>query len=301
MDIYNELESYKVAVVGDIHLRLENPRCRIDNYLDSLLNKIENILQNCDIFICLGDLFDKPSVGDECLNKFLSLLAKYDKPFYTIWGNHDLYKYSIEKLDKTSLGICLLEGRVKHLDEIKVHNTKFKEIPFVKKFPKIPENDKDTILLGHCFYESEVDFDYSIKEIDLINVSSRFIYLGHEHSPFPKTSVYNTSIIRQGSLCRNSINSYNYRIPVYSIVECNKDDFNITFKEVITDSPENIFIKKIDLTNMLPKAENKLDISFDLIDENSYINNSVELVMKKLNASDKHLNYLKQVSELIET
>lgn len=254
-----ELHNIKnVAIIGDVHLKLSNPRCRKDNYLNALLEKLEYIIQNNDVVICLGDLFDKASVEEQCKNLFLQLLFTYNKPFYTIWGNHDLFKYNIDSLEETSLGICIVKNAVKHLDSLKINNKYiFKEIPFVKKNPILPDADQNTILLGHFFYESEITPTYSIFKTQIENNNAKYIILGHDHTPYPVEYINNTILIRPGSTCRNTSNNYNYRIPEYTQINFN-DKNEIQYKLlpiIVAKKSEDIFN-----TNLNIKLKNKSSI-----------------------------------------
>lgn len=47
------------------------------------------------------------------------------------------------------------------------------------------------------------------------------MFLGHEHEPKPDIEGNGTTLIRQGSLCRNSAHDYNMnRIPVITVLSC---------------------------------------------------------------------------------
>lgn len=249
MDTFISKESYKVAIVGDQHLRETNPRCRKDDYVTAILNKIEYILMENDIFIGLGDLFDKPDIGAEALNRFLNLIFKYKrlgKYFYTIYGNHDIYKYNTNLTVKTSLGICLIENAIKILDKIAVHNIFFEQIPFVKQNPVLPDVGKNTFLLGHFFYESFFDPNFSLTT-DMLNASKAIAtFLGHDHEPHNPVKFNETVLLRPGSLCRNTADKYNFgRIPNYYQITVSPDKVDIQLKSVaIAESTDSIFILK---------------------------------------------------------
>jgi exonuclease SbcD len=243
------LSSYRVALIGDVHLRGSNPRCRKDNYLVAILDKLEFIFQENDVLIVLGDLFDKPAIEEEALNAFFRLILKYaDKPIFSIYGNHDLYKYNVLELDKTSLGVSIVKGFVQHLDSLTLNGITFKEIPFQVRNPIVPETDSNTILLGHYFFENNLVPTYSITREQIIASKSYAVVLGHDHEPYPELSFGGVpgigGLIRPGSLCRNTANIYQMeRIPQYVQFVISQDgSFYYQYREVsVAKSPKEVF------------------------------------------------------------
>lgn len=297
----------KIAIINDVHLTDKIPRCRKDNYLQAILNKLEVVLKNNDIVICLGDLFDTASVTTEVVYAFISLLMKYpDKQFYTIYGNHDLYKYSLESLNRTSLGLLFKLDLVKHLDTLIIGDYKFKEITFVKSNPIVPIVDNRTILLGHYFYECSLCPHYSITKEQIINSKAKYVFLGHDHQPYQNMLLGETILVRQGSVCRNTSNSYNYgRNPIYTQIEILNDkssthsyfkiNFNINLEA--QDSDLVLVDKDLDL-NIESESISTIDIK-SIIDNLSI--NTKESVwdlpraINSINKSPEVINHIESV------
>ena len=86
------------VVVGDIHLREDNPSSRRDNTLESLLKKLEWVIdytnKNAGMLIFLGDLGERPIWTTRLVNRTCQVLSKCTKPMYTLVGNHDIKNYT---------------------------------------------------------------------------------------------------------------------------------------------------------------------------------------------------------------
>lgn len=298
----------KIAVVGDQHITGSNPRCRKDNYLDSILNKIEQILATNDIFIGLGDLFDSASIDEEALNRFLRMVLFYKelgKKFYVIHGNHDLFKHNMSLLDKTSLGTCFIKGIVEPLpDALEIGSFLFKEIPFVVKNPELPyvQSGKNIVLLGHYFFESHLCPKFSVTREMLEKYNSYAVVLGHDHVPYETMEFYGTLVYRPGSLCRNTDNDYNYgRIPRYLQFDFTEGfEFGnsipiinyVSLSNITTD----IFTKKI---VKAARAEVNSKVDLDSLVSNFGAKNietiTLSKSLKELNAPDQNVSCIQNV------
>lgn len=258
----------KIAVVGDQHITGKTPRCRKDSYPDAILSKIEQILISNDIFIGLGDLFDSASIEEQTLNKFMSLLIKYKKQgkrFFTILGNHDLFKHNTNLLEKTSLGLCMLDGLVERLAIFEFGNVLFQEIPFVKKNPELPNlySDYINVLLGHYFYENNFcpEFSLTREQLDSIQVAGTFVILGHDHAPYGVQTINNCLLVRLGSLCRNTANDYNFnRVPKYTQFTFDSNKLLESVNYVELDSIElDVFLPQV-----TPQQKQEVNVEYDM-------------------------------------
>lgn len=98
-----------LILVGDFHLRDDQPISRTDNFWETQWHKVSFIRGLQEKYICPvihpGDLFDtwKPSL--RLLSKTI-LELPFD--FKTIYGNHDLPQHNLDLVDKT--GIKVLEA-----------------------------------------------------------------------------------------------------------------------------------------------------------------------------------------------
>ena len=112
----------KLLVVNDTHIRGTTPSRRVDNFKETLLNKLKEIKQiseeeNIDIVLHSGDLFDRPDTAPSIVNEFVKLLRDFSMPIYIVAGNHDLYGHNPDTLPRTMLGLLVASGIVNLLDE----------------------------------------------------------------------------------------------------------------------------------------------------------------------------------------
>jgi predicted phosphodiesterase len=212
----------RVAVVGDTHLIETPPQCRKDNYLESLLLKINHVCNENDVIIFLGDLFDRPSMSLLSFGRvavFFAQKVREGKKFYSIIGNHDIPNFNKGRLDTTSLGILNAIRMIKVVDTegIDIGPLKFDVIPFAYDIEiKTSPRSEHSVLLGHCFYESTLEPAYSISEEEVANSGYKYIMLGHDHKPYKPVQAGNTRLLRFGSLCRNTSHEYQVqRMPEY--------------------------------------------------------------------------------------
>lgn len=78
----------------DIHLKGIAPMQRRDDYVQTMYNKLEEILElgkseNIDFFICGGDVLDGAHVSYRVMDRYIDLIESYNIPFYSTEGNHE--------------------------------------------------------------------------------------------------------------------------------------------------------------------------------------------------------------------
>lgn len=113
------MNKVKLLYTGDWHLRGNNPRNRIDNYVDAADRKLYELFQlatdfNVEAILMPGDLWDRPEVAISILLHYASILSKSPVPIIVTIGNHDIYGYNISSYERTSLK--LLEILVPQLE-----------------------------------------------------------------------------------------------------------------------------------------------------------------------------------------
>lgn len=103
----------KILLFNDPHFRGTSPVGRKDDFQETLVNKIEEIIRIahtkcCDAIVITGDVFDRPDTKYSVIRRFGKILRKSKIPIYTAIGNHDVFAYNTNTLKRTALGI--LEG-----------------------------------------------------------------------------------------------------------------------------------------------------------------------------------------------
>lgn len=111
----------KLLFMGDLHLRGNNPRNRIDDYPTAAKQKLRevfSIAQREEVVAILqpGDVFDRPEVSISTLLEFAEVFRESPVPIYCTIGNHCIYGYNLGSYSRTSLR--LLEMLVPQLKVI---------------------------------------------------------------------------------------------------------------------------------------------------------------------------------------
>ena len=212
-----------IAFVGDIHLQFNNPSSRVDNYFEAILNKIQQIMKENKYIVSLGDLFSNPVLDIQGTMMFIELLKRYKEQGGTwieILGNHVLYNWQLNTINKTTLGLLHKLGLIKILDrssqiENTLNSIEIEDwiiIPNLLNTPKeiLKAPQDKSILVGHCYYAFERDKKHSIEYEDLKEKGYKYCFLGHDHQPYKPKVIENTTLYRPGSLAREAAHSYNF-------------------------------------------------------------------------------------------
>ena len=247
----------KIAIVGDVHYA-PVPENRIDDYINTCLNKIEQVARECNHVIFLGDIFSTPKVDEKYLNPLMNKLAtlKYDLGvnFYTIIGNHDVYNELESRINESSLGslesarlinIIYPDKPITLKDEIG-QNLRFNTVPVrfrdAIQYVQNKRYEQNDILLIHHEYETGTNrFTYD----DLRNLGCRHVFFGHDHCPLPEGRIIypELTVYRCGSLMRNIAQDYNFVRQIYYFIIDTTSDRWIYCKN-IEQQPANIIFKE---------------------------------------------------------
>ena len=111
----------KLLFIGDLHLRGNNPRHRIDDYQEAAVEKLKEIFSlaaehNVDAILQPGDVFDRPEVSISVLLQYTRVFKQSPVPIYVTIGNHCIYGYNLHSFERSSLR--LLEMLVPQLTVI---------------------------------------------------------------------------------------------------------------------------------------------------------------------------------------
>lgn len=232
----NLKDKENIAFIGDLHADSKGHSSRIDNIYDVLDMKLNSILDTCKkenvkyIFF-EGDIFNRVSCTHEIVNfigkKFIEFNLNGIKLF-TIVGNHDMLRNSLDGFSKSPLYTLISFNIIKHInldnkvsinDNILITPVDYTEYPEKAD----TENYNLNILLAHMFYNvSELlsDKNHNISPENVREWGYDYIFLGHDHEDY-KTLKLNTSyIVRTGSVIRGTSHSYNFtKVPKFTIVK----------------------------------------------------------------------------------
>jgi len=216
-----------LALLPDIHLRSSNPENRIDNYEESLWEKLRYIwdypyktktTRPPDlVFLQPGDFFDGPIQSNALLSRCFNNLAH--RTIYTVWGQHDL-KYRTK--GNTVLDV-LMSGEIV---EFRAFGTLTKQVvlyscSYDEKIPVITTPDDLNILLIHKMiveekiWEGQVEYTWA--NTILRQTKFDLIVSGDNHQSFIVESK-NRLLVNCGSLMRIRKDQINHK-PMFVIYD----------------------------------------------------------------------------------
>lgn len=234
----------KLLFFTDSHIRGTNPRSRTDDFYSTLKNKfnelIEIIRQNeIDYVLHGGDWFDRPDISPSIVREFAMIIKRFNRPIYTISGNHDIYGHNPDTLSRTMLG--LLEGTeiinvlkygqpvILEKDGLKVQiygnsynyeidGDKQQDYYIVKKDPEVKYciNIVHGMLLPRPFIEG---IKYTLID-EILTTDADITLAGHYHSGFGIKKLGDKYFVNPGSFARiSSLKSELTRKPEVVIID----------------------------------------------------------------------------------
>ena len=206
----------KIGIVVDPHIT-DRHRCRQDNFLETVLSKLDYVATNNDYVLVLGDLFHTNSNSNYIFYKLYKLLMKHKGKFLAIPGNHDLLHNNLNMLEKTTIGSLALTGALNlKFKGFKIDNAEFEVSHVMKNLGAIPvDTENKKILIGHNYFEMGLAPKESLTREDLAKLNYNLVFLGHDHCPYEEEFIENSILIRMGSLTRIDTQEYNKTRKIY--------------------------------------------------------------------------------------
>ncbi len=200
-------------LVGDLHLREDQPTCRTDDFKEAQYQKLAwlKALQekhNCPVY-CAGDVFHHWKSSPYMIS--FALMALPDN-FWTVYGNHDLPAHNWELREKSALQTLELAGKGGFLKEAHWGQTPKDGTLFY------PDDDR-TILVWHVMtYQGKAPWpgctDLSAKEILKKHPQFDLILTGHNHQCFVE-EYDGRLLVNPGSLTRQTADQINHEPGVF--------------------------------------------------------------------------------------
>ena len=200
----------KFLYCTDIHIKGKNPVNRIDNYYQSCLEKIDNIIDiakvnKCDCIVCGGDLFDSPYISNTVVDDFVDRVEDSELMWWVVAGNHDMTSHNWELSKSSALAhIFRRSTSVRLLNEIDLTDT------------------LDNVYIKGYNYYHNIEEDF--KEKGLFHKQGKAFTIAVPHAfisikPFFKDVAW---------ICAKDLKTN------YDIVLCSH--FHVTFDEIINDT-----------------------------------------------------------------
>lgn len=236
----------RILYFTDTHIRGTNPKSRKDNFVDTLKEKLEELVrvsQECkvDYVFFGGDLFDRPDVSPSIVKDFIGYFMGFPQPVYAISGNHDVYGQNPSTINRTVLGLLDAVGIIKliSLNE-KVYLEKegirlqltgcpyYYDVDVNRQGYTVDKENCDyAINLVHGFLLDRPFIEgipYTLIDDICQKTSADITICGHYHTGFGIKKIENKYYINPGSLSRvSNVSSEMNRIPSYLIIDLGED------------------------------------------------------------------------------
>jgi len=252
---------FRAITFTDIHLADKNPASRKDNYLESLLNKIEQARDICeekkaDVALCAGDVFHLKTPlknSHHLVSQVISLFKRFPCPVLSIYGNHDIRQDNLSTLPKQPFYTLIKSGAIHYLEDeffnnrtIRVFGMDYVSNPEYSNFNRENKGEKVQICVAHVNASSKFDDLFGervYKYQELSKTSSNIFVFGHYHPDQGIEEIDGKYFINVGSLSRGSLKKDELsRIPNLGFIEID-DSFNIKCEKLPLNvlSSEDIF------------------------------------------------------------
>lgn len=254
----------------DWHLSTSQPINRLGNVLEDSMAKVEQVFklakETNSVIIHGGDLFAKPQIEYNLLNRLISLMNQYSIVMYGVIGNHDVLGANTD-YERTAIHVLRNTGLYRDVKELSDDNITFYSIDYTKcltEINNIPETDKFSVVVSHLPVTPEACKFEHIKIADITSKAKLYL-CGHIHNPYIiKDS--DRVFANPGCLVRRSKAEKNI-IPSVIL-------FDTTKLEIIAIPAGNVqFAENAEIEQTI---QNITDISLEDKDIETYLTNNVE-------------------------
>jgi len=249
---------YKILYFTDTHFSYQRPKYRIDDFLETQINKLQQIQQiikdeKIELVIFGGDMFHSYQPHNVILGEVLHEFLKFDRLIFAIMGNHDLIGYNHNALPETGLGVMCKAGAAqlikqetkfipKNNPELTMFAIHYRKQQDLSTYDLKLEKDKvygTKIIVSHDMITPTTQKYESILIKDVAETTNADIILcSHYHGSFLE-KVNKTWFINPGALVRRKITDADHK-PQVTIIEIDKK-IKIDFIPLVTKKNNEIF------------------------------------------------------------
>lgn len=219
----------KFAVYTDLHLAAKNPLHRIDDYSQTLLEKLREIYEtakteNVDAVLFMGDFFNSHRIYSyDIINQAMDIICLADVDTHAIIGQHDLVGYN--KNSYASSAVCFLERHCPRfktiwepleLDDTVLYPAHCFDDLLETMKQTVTKKKKSILLAHHLITLNELPYKTFLAK-DLVPSKFSAIFFGDYHAGMKPTMIEDTLFWGSGSLARIAINETK-REPSFGIV-----------------------------------------------------------------------------------
>jgi DNA repair protein SbcD/Mre11 len=301
----------KFGFFTDVHIRGKNPESRKDDYLKSVMGKLQYIIDyainnELDALLCGGDLFNVANVSDGIKNDLMvmfSPLRDCNIPLYTIVGSHDYLDYNMNTLNRTSIKVLHNAGLLHILSEPIIYGG-VELFPFSHSNMAVSEPESYAIkkrstrsiqLIHEMILHKPAPFPHILIDSLPIDSMGDVILLGHYHAGFGQNYVIERNghyIVSPGSLGRVERTE---RMPSLILIDFNETGIE-SIKQHFVPCERDVFKEGVITIQDEARAERvkkllsslELDYTFMLDDPKD----TVRKIGSKLGKTEKTIEYV---------
>lgn len=249
------MSDFVFITCNDIHISDNGPRSRVDNFKETMLNKISQmrvacIKLNADAALITGDIYNLKNPAQnthELNNDLISEFKKFPCPIYAIEGNHDLTKNNLDSIKKQPLGVLFADGTLKQLRHEIIEKDNYKVslvgIPFQQDLDpnKIKIPPKEDCIAGICLLHAYASPTsgmlfkerlYSYKEFS--HLDADIFVFGHYHIDQGIENIDGKYFVNIGSMSRGTLSDEDIdHHPQIGLIRINTDnDISINIQSI---------------------------------------------------------------------
>lgn len=224
----------------DDHKRGTSPENRTDNFPETLLRKLQEVVKiaqeyEVDYILHGGDFFDVPAPAISVCGDFLGVYQQFSVPIFTIPGNHDLFGHNTATLPRTMLGFIARLGIVRLVGREPIYLEKNGlrvqlsgqgyHFEMDRREPQldyvVQKKDCDYaihmvhgMLLQRSIYPGAI---YTLIE-QIWDTEADFTLVGHNHLGFPDTEKDGKYFLNPGALVRLSNHQHEIKRPIQVLI-----------------------------------------------------------------------------------
>jgi hypothetical protein len=147
----------------DVHLSGHRPRWRTDDYVKTIMTKLEEVGQiakktGAPRVLFGGDLTEGYMIGLPLGDQAIDVMESWDMPTYFVVGNHDLAANSLDTLHRTWIGHIFRRSRkIRQLKRIVDGNTAIVGVHFNDGVEEYLASSEHKFFTSDCFYSKLFD------------------------------------------------------------------------------------------------------------------------------------------------
>ena len=244
----------KFIILGDMHIRGDNPRNRIGNYYQDCKKKLQEIFdiaeEHSAEIIQVGDVFNSPTISLNILSDLVTFLWNQGKMIYTVPGNHDIFAHNLSTLNRTALGFLINTGYMKDVNKCKFSSYYEPKVVLIGRGfdhtldhdyseyilqDKYKDIEKKILVIHGMLLPESPGFEMRHSTIDRVAeiTNADVIISGHYHEPFMKRCK-DKLFINPGALMRiSATNAEIERTPQVVLLDTDKLNDQLYMPEII--------------------------------------------------------------------